>query len=291
MHPLIIEVNDFLDKVKRGEETFPSSFIEEMNINLTEYFSKKEEQNREFKLYISNLGWPLCKLQMANSATIKSGGNDASNNLPFVVGNMVEQYLFMVFKAALQNEYKVETNVKGLFQLEDIERNYYYDISIDDEIYDIKVISPNSYRKFERGFSELYKDDPYGYVVQGALYEHASGKPFKGWIAMNKVNGDLCICEVPVNWETKYKPEAIALARANIRAVEDGVPFKRCFEDEEELWYKKPTGNRILNYSCVYCDYRAACWPNTQHRPNPLSKSKQPNYVYYTKFVEKKDGE
>ena len=292
-HTLIMLVNDYLNRVKRGDAEFPPLLVKEMNDNLTEHFTKPQEE-RKFKLYMSNLGHPLCQLQHGAMGTPKNTANQAVNDLPFVVGNMVEQYLFMVMKGAMPG--KVETNIEVHLNMGGTDRRGFLDVEIKgidsetDGIYDVKVMSPNNFRKFDRGFMSLYEKDPYGYVVQGALYERAHGVPFRGWIVMDKVGGSLTVCDVPVNWKTKYQPEAIRLAANNFSAVTNGDPFKKCFEDEEELWYGKATGNRVLPYECNYCDYRLSCWPDTIYRTNPLSKAKAGKYINYTQFVEKEDG-
>jgi hypothetical protein len=53
----------------------------------------------------------------------------------------------------------------------------------------------------------------------------------------------------------------------------------------EEFFYKKPTGNRVLNVSCSFCPYKRPCWGNKiQYLPQQQSKSKNPKWVWYTEI-------
>ena len=63
----------------------------------------------------------------------------------------------------------------------------------------------------------------------------------------------------------------------------DETNFKRNFEDIEETFYKKPTGNRKLAMNCTYCGYRYKCWPGLRFERNPKSKSANA-YNYYSIF-------
>ena len=59
--------------------------------------------------------------------------------------------------------------------------------------------------------------------------------------------------------------------------------FVRGFTDEEEFFYRKPTGNRKLKMACSYCSFRYTCWPNLKYERNPKSKSANA-YHHYTVF-------
>ena len=159
------------------------------------------------------------------------------------------------------------------------------DIVIDGVLYDIKSASNYGFNKFSSsgGFMDVYNNDPFGYVVQGYLYAKALGYPFGGWIVINKNTGEVAVCETP-QLADKYMTDALAVAAKTVDAVMTDAPFERSFEDEEETFYKKPTGNRVLKFTCAYCDYRKECWPNLQHRPQVMSKAMMPKWAYYTEL-------
>ena len=57
------------------------------------------------------------------------------------------------------------------------------------------------------------------------------------------------------------------------------------FEDEEETFNKKPTGNRVLGLECRFCAYKKPCWgKELQYLPQQQSKALNPKWVWYTKL-------
>ena len=58
----------------------------------------------------------------------------------------------------------------------------------------------------------------------------------------------------------EYKKKAIDTAKDNIKAIKEGKPFKRCYDDIAETFRSKPTGNRVLGFVCSYCPYKLPCW-------------------------------
>ena len=55
--------------------------------------------------------------------------------------------------------------------------------------------------------------------------------------------------------------------------------------DEEETFRGKPTGNKVLNINCKFCDYRYDCW-NLTDKPAVMSKAQTPKIVSYIDFVD-----
>jgi len=170
----------------------------------------------------------------------------------------------------------------------DDEINGTYDVKIMDKIWDIKSASPYAFQyKFGEsgGFNALLKDDPFGYVPQGYLYAGADDKEFGGWIAINKSTGEWSVVETPIN-DDEHKKKAIEQAKKNVHALNTNQPFKRQFEDIEEFFNKKPTGNRILGKECTFCAYKKPCWGDIQYLPQTESKAMNPKYFWYTKVKE-----
>ena len=157
-----------------------------------------------------------------------------------------------------------------------------------DKIWDIKSASPYAFQyKFGEsgGFNAMIKDDPFGYVPQGYLYAGADDKEFGGWIAINKSTGEWSVVETPIN-DDEHKKKAIEQAKKNVHALNTNQPFKRQFEDIEEFFNKKPTGNRILAKECTFCAYKKPCWGDIQYLPQRESKAMNPKYFWYTKVKE-----
>ena len=90
------------------------------------------------------------------------------------------------------------------------------------------------------------------------------------------------ICETPLADE-QYRKDALTLAKNNIKAIEDKVPFKRCYNDIEETFRTKKTGNRILGTVCSFCPYKLPCWGSKlQLLQQQQSQGKNPKWVWYT---------
>ena len=49
-------------------------------------------------------------------------------------------------------------------------------------------------------------------------------------------------------------------AKDNVKAIKEGKPFKKCYNDIAETFRSKPTGNRVLGFVCSYCPYKLPCW-------------------------------
>jgi hypothetical protein len=163
-----------------------------------------------------------------------------------------------------------------------------YDIIIDDKVYDIKSASPFAFdKKFGEsggGFDKVAKDDVFGYLTQGYLYSEATKKPFGGWIVINKATGEILLSEPPQD-DSQYRKEAIKKALDNTKALMEDKPFEKCFELEEEMFYKKPTGNKILGTVCSYCPYKQKCWgENIQYLPQQQSKASNPKFAWYVEI-------
>ena len=74
--------------------------------------------------------------------------------------------------------------------------------------------------------------------------------------------------------------------RHTYKSISKRKAFRRCFTDVEEVFYKKPTGNRILGKECTFCAYKKPCWGDIQYLPQTESKAMNPKYFWYTKVKE-----
>ena len=74
-------------------------------------------------------------------------------------------------------------------------------------------------------------------------------KPFGGWIAINKSTGEWTVCEAP-EFQDDHRDKFIKVASDNYSALKNKTEFKKCFDDVEETFRGKPTGNRTLGTVC-----------------------------------------
>ena len=273
----------YLLSVLDGKAEMPSyllsEFAELSKKALEKHFTRKEE---DFRLRMSNVGKPLCQLQMqAKGVEPEKPSHDFIVRM--IIGDMLEALVIVLLKAA-----KIEVksqHQKVSLGVGDRQIEGEYDIELDDGIYDIKSVSPFSFTtKFnaDNGYDKIKQSDSFGYISQGHGYGMAANKPFKGWIAINKTTGEIVFTDAKHTDEEKK--EVYSKIYNNSVALLEEKPFERCFTDIEEVYYSKPTGNRTLGIECSYCPYKHDCWDNLEFRRQLPSKGKNPKWTWYTKI-------
>jgi hypothetical protein len=292
MNTILLKVQQYLDNVSKNPVKLDKQLVQEFGEACKNALLKQFEDARrdKFEPRMSNIGRPLCQLQM-ESKGVKGEGQPYSNKMRNTFGDLIEALSIFVMKSAnikLKNEQK---KVKYKFDGGEIEGRQ--DVEIDGKIWDIKSASPYSFdKKFGEagGFSEVARDDSFGYVSQGFLYSESQKKNFGGWIVVNKSTGEWAVCETPASVE-EHKEKALNTAKDNYKAIKEGKPFKRCFSDVAETFRTKPTGNRVLGFVCSYCPYKLPCWgrDKLQLLPQQQSKGKNPKWVWYTSVTNPKE--
>ena len=292
MNSILLKVQQYLDNVSKSPVKLDKQLVQEFGEACKNALLKQFQDVRrdKFEPRMSNIGRPLCQLQM-ESKGIKGEGQPYSNKMRNTFGDLIEALSIFVMKSAnikLKNEQK---KVKYKFNGGEIEGRQ--DVEIDGKIWDIKSASPYSFdKKFGEagGFSEVARDDSFGYVSQGFLYSESQKKNFGGWIVVNKSTGEWAVCETPASVE-EHKEKALNTAKDNYKAIKEGKPFKRCFSDVAETFRTKPTGNRVLGFVCSYCPYKLPCWgrDKLQLLPQQQSKGKNPKWVWYTSVTNPKE--
>jgi hypothetical protein len=244
-----------------------------------------EEREKEFRPRMSSIGKPLCQLQMEKSGAVAETP-PYNAKMRFIFGDLIEALAVAILKSSGVKIDDFQKKVKYVLGKDEIKGTY--DVKIMDKIWDIKSASPYSFQyKFGEagGFDAMLKDDPFGYVSQGYLYAGADDKDFGGWIAINKSTGEWSVVETPIN-DSHHKQKALDQAKENLHALNTNAPFKRKFEDVEEFFNRKSTGNRVLAKECTFCAYKKPCWKNLQYLPQIESKAMNPKYFWYTKVKE-----
>jgi len=273
----------YLVNVLDGKAEMPSYLFDEFadlsRKALKKHFTRKKE---DFKLRMSNVGKPLCQLQMqAKGVEPEKPSHDFIVRM--IIGDMLEALVIVLLKAAkieVKSQHKKVSLGVGDRQIEGE-----YDIELDDGIYDIKSVSPFSFTtKFnaDNGYDKIKQSDSFGYISQGHGYGMAANKPFKGWIAINKTTGEIVFTDA--KHTNEEKKEVYSKIYNTSTALLDEKPFERCFTDVEEVYYSKPTGNRTLGIECSYCPYKHDCWDNLEFRRQLPSKGKNPKWTWYTKI-------
>jgi len=287
---ILTKVQTFLDTACEKQVAISDKLIEEFGEACKTAIKKQftDKRPNKFRLRASNVGRPLCQLQMEKTGAMGESQpyNAKMRNL---FGDLIEAAAVLVLKSSgveVTNEQKsVRYNVSDGTHIDGT-----FDVEIDNKIWDIKSASPFAFEhKFKKGFNALAKGDTFGYVSQGYVYSEAVSKKFGGWIVINKSTGEWTVTETPLD-DTEYKDKAIKEIEDTVKSVKDNKPFERCFTDVEETYRRKPTGNRVLGFECSYCSYKKACWGDEiQHLPQQASQGINPKWVWYTELNNPKE--
>ena len=282
------EVKSLLVESQRRPIKIPDEIQKEFAKDCLSAVQKQftDKRESEFRIRMSNIGRPLCQLQMEKKYATDSTVGYADNyntKLRNLYGDIIEAVVVMLLRVVKVNIQGVQGKVKLKTKYFDIKGTY--DIIIDDKVYDIKSASSFSFRnKFGQGFQSIANDDVFGYLPQGYLYAQSLKKNFGGWIVINKETGEMLITEPPQE-DSKFKREALKRANTNIKALMKDEPFKRQFELKNEKFGRNETGNKVLGTVCSYCQYKHKCWgDDIQYLPQQQSKSANPTYYWYVEL-------
>ena len=293
MNNILYKVQQYLGKASKESVKLDKGLVEEFGEACKNALLKQFEDQRrnKFEPRMSNIGRPLCQLQM-EAKGVKGEGQPYNVKVRNTFGDVIEALAIFIMKSAGVNIKNEQKKVKYKFNGNEIEGKQ--DVEIDEKIWDIKSASPYSFeKKFgeEGGFLEVVKEDSFGYASQGFLYGESQNKKFGGWIAINKSTGEWTVCETPAMIEP-HKTEALKKAKDNLKALKDKVPFKKQYDDIAETFRSKPTGNRVLGFVCSYCPYKLPCWGSKlQLLQQQQSKGKNPKWVWYTEVNNPKQEE
>ena len=293
MSDILIKVQKYLDKVSKSPVQADKKLVEEFGEACKNALLKQftDDRRSKFEIRMSNAGRPLCQLQM-EAKGVKGEGQPYNVKIRNTFGDLIEALALFIMKSAGVNVKNEQKKVTYEFEGNKIEGKQ--DVEIENKIWDIKSASPYSFdKKFgeEGGFQEVVRDDTFGYASQGFLYSESQNKDFGGWIAINKSTGEWAVCETPKLVEP-YKSEAIKKAKDNVKAIKDGIPFKRQYDAIEETFRGKPTGNKVLGLACSFCPYKLPCWGSKlQLLPQQQSQGKNPKWVWYTEVNNPKKEE
>tara|TARA_Y100000114_G_scaffold27287_1_gene22988 strand:+ start:297 stop:1187 length:891 start_codon:yes stop_codon:yes gene_type:complete len=293
MNNILYKVQQYLGKASKESVKLDKRLVEEFGEACKNALLKQFEDQRKnkFEPRMSNIGRPLCQLQM-EAKGVKGEGQPYNVKVRNTFGDIIEALAIFIMKSAGVNIKNEQKKVKYKFNGSEVEGKQ--DVEIDEKIWDIKSASPYSFeKKFgeEGGFLEVIKEDSFGYASQGFLYGESQNKKFGGWIAINKSTGEWTVCETPAMIEP-HKTEALKKAKDNLKALKDKVPFKKQYDDIAETFRGKPTGNRVLGFVCSYCPYKLPCWGSKlQLLQQQQSKGKNPKWVWYTEVNNPKQEE
>ena len=288
MSTILNRVQLFLTEANKASVPISSTIINEFGELCKDAFKKHftEERDKKFKPRMSSIGKPLCQLQMEKSG-VETETPSYQSKMKFLFGDLIDALAITILKSSGVKIDEFQKKVSHTFGKDKINGTYYAKIL--GKIWDIKSASPYSFKyKFAEGFDAILKDDIFGYVSQGYLYSKAEDVDFGGWIAIDKSSGEWAVVETPIN-DDKHAKEALEKAERNLKALNNDEPFKRQYEDIEETFNGKATGNRVLGKECSFCPYKKSCWEGIQYLPQQQSKAMNPKYFWYTTLTNPKE--
>lgn len=277
-----------MEKLSNGEQVaIDDEWIEAAGEMFKAALRKQlKPEPRTFVLRMSNIGKPLCQLQL-EKAGMKKSRLPYNHVMKMLLGDATECIIEVLLRAAEFNitggKSKVTLKVAGT------EINGEDDIEIDGKVFDTKSSSPWAFHQKWDSWETLKSDDSFGYIPQMIGYSHGQGKKAGGWIVVNKSTGEVRILEIdPTDADVKAVLERIA---DTVTKINSDAPFEPCFKAEKEKFRTKPTGNTKVPLTCTYCSFMSHCWPNAQYKPQAGSQAQNPKYVWYDKYIEPKKEE
>ena len=278
-HPAELKLHQFMTDAANGKSTFTEEQAKDIGAEVADAVLRQFGSGKsrdEFTLRMSNIGRPTCQLWFQKNHPDKALPKPTTFVMNMMIGDIVEAVFKGLLKAAsveFEDTDKVSLTVGDS---NDTRVSGSYDLVIDGAVDDVKSASPWSYANKFDSFDTLAKGDGFGYVGQLAGYAKASGKRVGGWWVVNKGNG-----------EFKYVPadgldldQELDKIKSTVETVNNNE-FKRCFSPVPEFFRGKPTGNKVLNDNCRFCDFRYECWPTMVEEPSRMSKAKDPKTVAY----------
>jgi len=278
-HPAELKLHQFMTDAANGKSTFTEEQAKDIGAEVADAVLRQFGSGKsrdEFTLRMSNIGRPTCQLWFQKNHPEKALPKPSTFVMNMMIGDIVEAVFKGLLKAAsveFEDTDKVSLTVGDS---NDTRVSGSYDLVLDGAVDDVKSASPWSYQNKFDSFGTLAKGDGFGYVGQLAGYAKASGKRVGGWWVVNKGNGDF-----------KYVPadgldldKELDKIKTTVETVNNNE-FKRCFSPVPEFFRGKPTGNKVLNDNCRFCDFRYECWPTMVEEPSRMSKAKDPKTVAY----------
>lgn len=212
------------------------------------YNAVYEKREKEKHIRLSQVGKPL--RQIWYGAKGYDGEDfDGPTYIKFLYGNILEELLICLSKLSghevsdEQKELEVD-GVKG-----------HQDARVDGTLVDFKSASNFSFKKFTT--SELQKNDPFGYIYQLSAYAKDKRDEEAAWVVINKQTGELAT----VYLHSMEMPDVSTKIEKIKDAIKKDDPPPRCYADIPD----GASGNRKLDFGCVYCNYKLLCWSDVNN--------------------------
>lgn len=249
-------------------EKISKADIDSLSHQLTQTITNRLSQTSKHRshLSLSSIGKPLRRLWYDLKEPVEADSIPAYAQLKFLFGDIIEVLILWLAEVSGHTVTDQQKEVKHHGILGHI------DSIIDGEVVDAKSASPRSFMKFAKG--TLPDDDPFGYLAQIASYDAEVGNGSPGFLAVNKVTGEVCLYRPDKDFD--FPDTGILIDNAKAALESDTPPADKCYPDEPD----GKSGNRCLSKGCVFCPYKKKCWEN-------LRAFKYASGIKYLTHVEK----
>ena len=156
MNNILLKVQRYLDTVSKSPVKLDSKLVQEFGEACKSALLKQFEDERrdKFEPRMSNIGRPLCQLQM-EAKGIKGEGQPYNVKMRNTFGDIIEALAILVMKSAgvdIKNEQK-----KVIYKFNGDKIEGRQDVEIDGKVWDIKSASPYSFEKSLESRVDLMK--------------------------------------------------------------------------------------------------------------------------------------
>ena len=207
------------------------------------------KRKRDKGLRLSGVGRPVCQLWY-DAHTEDEEELDGPTRFKFIYGDIIELLMVLLIKLS---DHDVSNEQLGVI-VEGVKGHI--DLTIDDDVVDIKSASPYSYKKFQDG--RIFTNDPFGYIPQISAYNKAvtNGEQQCHFLVVNKVTGELYLSTVE-----EIDQVNIVNYIKHVKEVTNRTIFSPRNRLKPETDGK--SGNMKLGVTCTYCRHKEDCWSDS----------------------------
>lgn len=262
----------------------PSELLEEFGEackgSLLKQFSSPRN-TAPFGLRMSNVGHNLRQLHLQKIYGRAELSPDT--RLRMLWGDLSEALWVLIIKASgikvVDQHRQVTLNVNGVPIPGTLDLIVLNEDTGEEEVIDIK--STSYIRKFTDIMS-VAEDDSFGYIPQLFGYAEAADKRRAGglWV-FDKVGGQFRIVDIAKNVYDNLKLQAHSIIEKAVAHFSENKEIPPCPGFEDETFYGKATGNKVLSDKCRFCDYKDKCHPDIKPEPCRVSKAKDKPIKWY----------
>ena len=253
IYSLFTQSNSVVVSKERAKE-----IADEAGKNISQHIFDAVYEERKIKtnLRLSQIGKPLRQIWYGVKG-IEGEELDGPTYIKFLYGNILEELLIALSKLSGHEvtENQKELNFNGI--------KGHQDARVDGVLVDFKSASHYAFNKFN--VNQLLKKDPFGYLHQLAAYAQDKKDKTASWVVINKQTGEIAVS----NKIKKIK-----------HMVEKDSPPSRCYDDIPD----GQSGNRRLDFGCVYCVYKLHCWSDANNGEGLRQFNYSNGPKYFTKI-------